>query len=48
MATCGHLDTIDFAAAPSADGCEDCLPDGGQWVQLRRCQECAPPAPSHP
>jgi hypothetical protein len=40
MATCGHLDSIDFTATPSADGCEDCLAIGGWWVHLRMCQRC--------
>jgi hypothetical protein len=38
--TCGHLDTIDPAAAPSSWGCEDCLAIGGTWVHLRRCAAC--------
>ncbi len=37
--TCTHLDTIE-AVDPSADGCEDCLRIGGQWVHLRMCQSC--------
>jgi len=38
---CSHLDHIkDEAAAPSSDGCEDCLKIGGRWVHLRRCAEC--------
>jgi len=40
MERCTHLDTIDYEAAPSADGCEDCLANGGGWVHLRMCQEC--------
>jgi hypothetical protein len=40
MQRCTHLDTIDYDAAPSADGCEDCLATGGEWVHLRMCQEC--------
>ena len=39
MADCTHLDTI-TDAAPSDDGCTDCLPIGGRWVQLRRCAGC--------
>jgi hypothetical protein len=27
-------------AAPSADGCEDCLATGDWWVHLRRCTSC--------
>ncbi|WP_369055208.1 UBP-type zinc finger domain-containing protein [Kineococcus terrestris] len=38
--TCGHLDTVDEAAAPSAPGCEDCLAAGGRWVHLRMCSGC--------
>ena len=26
--------------APSADGCEDCLKIGGNWVHLRMCMTC--------
>jgi uncharacterized UBP type Zn finger protein len=37
---CTHLDLIDPKAAPSADGCEDCLRIGGQWVHLRMCLVC--------
>jgi uncharacterized UBP type Zn finger protein len=40
MAACTHLDTIDANAAPSADGCEDCLAIGAWWVHLRMCQRC--------
>ena len=36
---CGHLDQI-RDVAPSADGCEDCLRTGGQWVHLRLCLSC--------
>jgi hypothetical protein len=39
MATCTHLDTI-TDAAPSDDGCTDCLATGGRWVHLRRCASC--------
>ena len=38
--TCSHLELIDPAAVPSADGCEDCLRIGGQWVHLRMCLIC--------
>ena len=37
---CSHLGLIDPAAVPSADGCEDCLRIGGQWVHLRMCLIC--------
>jgi uncharacterized UBP type Zn finger protein len=40
MATCSHLDTLDYSVKPSADGCEDCLAIGSQWVHLRMCQQC--------
>ena len=36
---CSHLDAIDDVT-PSADGCEDCLRIGGQWVHLRLCTAC--------
>lgn len=26
--------------APSADGCEDCLKIGAEWVHLRICRAC--------
>lgn len=38
--TCTHLDQIEMAAEPSAEGCEDCLRDGGRWVHLRMCRAC--------
>jgi uncharacterized UBP type Zn finger protein len=36
---CTHLDHI-HQVRPSADGCEDCLKIGAQWVHLRECLEC--------
>lgn len=36
---CEHLSQIK-SVTPSADGCEDCLKSGGQWVHLRLCQVC--------
>ncbi len=36
---CGHLDTI-RDVVPSADGCEDCLRVGSEWVHLRLCLAC--------
>jgi uncharacterized UBP type Zn finger protein len=36
---CSHLGQI-RDVAPSADGCEDCLRIGGQWVHLRLCLTC--------
>ena len=29
-----------LAAAESAEGCEECLATGGQWLHLRICLEC--------
>jgi hypothetical protein len=41
MATCRHLDTIEFVDAPAEiAGCEDCLREGTRWVHLRMCQAC--------
>ena len=37
--TCTHVDEI-RDVAPSADGCEDCLPTGDTWVHLRLCASC--------
>jgi uncharacterized UBP type Zn finger protein len=39
MAKCKHLDQI-RPVTPSADGCEDCLRIGADWVHLRMCLEC--------
>jgi uncharacterized UBP type Zn finger protein len=39
MSTCTHLGTISDAA-PSGDGCKECLETGGRWVHLRRCTSC--------
>ncbi len=36
---CTHLDHI-HEVKPSAQGCEECLKIGGQWVHLRMCTEC--------
>jgi uncharacterized UBP type Zn finger protein len=36
---CTHLDSIKDVT-PSADGCEDCLKTGDEWVHLRLCMEC--------
>lgn len=38
--TCAHVDQIDDNAAPSSEGCEDCLAIGSHWVHLRRCATC--------
>jgi len=37
---CTHTGEIDADAAPSSQGCEDCLRIGGRWVHLRRCLVC--------
>ncbi len=39
MATCTHLAEI-REVAPSANGCEDCLKIGDEWVHLRLCKSC--------
>jgi hypothetical protein len=39
MVKCEHVDLIREVTA-SADGCEDCLRMGGQWVHLRLCMIC--------
>ena len=36
---CSHLDTL-RDVTPSADGCEDCLKIGGEWLYLRICRAC--------
>lgn len=36
---CSHLDQIQ-EVTPSADGCEDCLRIGDEWVHLRLCLIC--------
>jgi uncharacterized UBP type Zn finger protein len=36
---CSHLDA-DTGAAPSGDGCVECLAIGQAWVHLRRCVTC--------
>ena len=39
QAECTHLDQIQDVS-PSADGCEDCLKTGDNWVHLRICLVC--------
>jgi uncharacterized UBP type Zn finger protein len=39
MVDCPHLAGIQ-QVTPSADGCEDCLRIGGEWVHLRLCLAC--------
>src|SRR5258707_3052318 len=36
---CTHLDQV-REVTPSANGCEDCLRIGGNWVHLRLCLIC--------
>jgi len=36
---CSHHDMI-RSVTPSADGCEDCLAIGDEWVHLRLCLTC--------
>jgi uncharacterized UBP type Zn finger protein len=36
---CTHLDQIQ-EVSPSAQGCEDCLKTGDEWVHLRMCLVC--------
>jgi len=36
---CTHLSTI-HKVKPSANGCEDCLKIGDEWVHLRLCMTC--------
>ena len=36
---CGHISTIQDVV-PYADGCEDCLKIGDDWVYLRLCLTC--------
>ena len=38
-ATCAHLGEI-RDVTPSANGCEECLQMGDQWVHLRLCMVC--------
>jgi len=39
MKSCVHLNTI-RPVKPSANGCEDCLKTGDEWVHLRMCLQC--------
>src|SRR5262245_27111870 len=38
--TCSHLNEIQDAKPRTPDGCEECLAQGGEWVQLRLCLTC--------
>ena len=41
MATCTHLDQVEYLAPPDEiAGCEECLKTGDRWVHLRMCQTC--------
>ena len=41
MSTCTHLNTVTVLELPeSAEGCEECLRDGGVWLHLRICLTC--------
>ena len=37
---CVHLETIDRGIHPHAQGCEECLEIGDEWVHLRLCLTC--------
>lgn len=39
MDYCYHVGAI-VEVTPSANGCEDCLKMGGQWLHLRLCESC--------
>ena len=39
MAKCTHQNQI-HEVTPSANGCEDCLKTGDEWVHLRMCMTC--------
>lgn len=36
---CTHIPAVDDAA-PSGEGCVECLAMGSRWVHLRRCVSC--------
>jgi monovalent cation:H+ antiporter-2, CPA2 family len=38
--TCSHLDQLRTDEPRTPEGCEECLADGGTWVQLRLCTSC--------
>jgi hypothetical protein len=40
METCTHLELIHVDKPDQVEGCEDCLPIGGEWVHLRVCRTC--------
>ncbi len=39
MNYCEHVAAI-IPLKPSAEGCEDCLKTGDNWVHLRLCENC--------
>lgn len=39
MAKCTHQNQIQ-EVTPSANGCEDCLKTGDEWMHLRMCMTC--------
>ena len=39
MDYCEHISAI-VSVKPSAEGCEDCLKTGDQWMHLRLCESC--------
>ena len=36
---CTHLGQVQ-SVTPKTQGCEECLAEGGKWVQLRMCLTC--------
>jgi uncharacterized UBP type Zn finger protein len=38
-AVCTHLDQV-REVTPGAEGCEECLRTGDEWVHLRLCETC--------
>lgn len=40
MAECTHVTEIRDVTPSSAEGCTDCLAEGGRWVHLRECLVC--------
>ena len=37
---CSHLGEIKNPQPNTAQGCEECLQSGDQWVHLRLCESC--------
>jgi uncharacterized UBP type Zn finger protein len=40
IATCAHLDTVQYELPEPIAGCEECLKIGATWVHLRLCRAC--------